>query len=138
MRIRFTVLLVVALLLPCAAARASVSWVVKGHGFGHGVGMSQYGAYGYAEHGKDYRFILEHYYTGTNLQMLQGPRVVRVLVGVVRGDIGFRGATSACGKSLDPGREYKAHRVSSGVKLRSTSDRPLASCGGMLRAAGAG
>jgi stage II sporulation protein D len=138
MRIRFTALLVFALLLPCAAAQASVSWVVRGHGFGHGVGMSQYGAYGYAEHGKDYRFILSHYYTGTKLGMLQGPRIVRVLVGVVGGDVGFSGATSACGKSLDAGREYEAHRVGAGVKLRSTSGRPLASCGTKLRAAGAG
>ena len=38
--------------------------MVKGHGFGHGVGMSQYGAYGYAKHGKGYRFILGHYYPG--------------------------------------------------------------------------
>jgi stage II sporulation protein D len=138
MRIRFITLLAIALLLPCAAAQASVSWVVKGHGFGHGVGMSQYGAYGYAEHGKDYSFILEHYYTGTKLETLQGPRIVRVLVGVLPGDVGFRGATSACGKSLDPGREYEAHRVGGGVMLRSTSGTPLASCGAKLRAAGAG
>jgi stage II sporulation protein D len=138
MRIRFTALLVFAFLLPCAAAQANISWVVKGHGFGHGVGMSQYGAYGYAEHGKDYRFILGHYYRGTKLGTLQGPRVVRVLVGVVGGDVGFSGATSACGKSLDAGREYEAHRVGSGVGLRSTSGRPLASCGAKLRAAGAG
>ena len=39
------------------AAGASVSWVVHGRGFGHGVGMSAYGAYGYAKHGKTYRFI---------------------------------------------------------------------------------
>jgi stage II sporulation protein D len=138
MRIRFTTLLAIALLLPCAAAQASVSWVVKGHGFGHGVGMSQYGAYGYAEHGKDYSFILQHYYTGAKLETMQGPRIVRVLVGVLPGDVGFRGATSACGKSLDPGREYEAHRVGGGVMLRSTSGTPLASCGAKLRAAGAG
>ena len=55
------------------SARAGVSWVVRGHGFGHGVGMSQYGAYGYAEHGKDYRFILGHYYRGTTLGDAAGP-----------------------------------------------------------------
>src|SRR6476646_2597791 len=117
MRIRLATLFL--FLVFASSAQASVSWVVKGHGFGHGVGMSQYGAYGYAEHGKDYRFILGHYYTGTQLGMLQGPRVVRVLVGVVGGDVGFSGATSACGQSLDAGREYEAHRVGGGVKLRS-------------------
>ena len=34
-------------------AQASVSWVVHGRGFGHGVGMSAFGAYGYAQHGAD-------------------------------------------------------------------------------------
>jgi stage II sporulation protein D len=129
---------VAGLTLTPVAAQGSVSWVVKGHGFGHGVGMSQYGAYGYAKHGKGYRFILDHYYRGTTLGMLQGPRIVRVLVGVVGGDIGFSGATSACGKRLDSAREYQAHRVGSQVKLRNSGGRPLAGCGGRLRAAGAG
>jgi stage II sporulation protein D len=134
-------MLFLAVLVPVAGpgtAQASVSWVVKGHGFGHGVGMSQYGAYGYAEHGKDYRFILGHYYRGTKLEMLQGPRIVRVLVGIAGGDIGFRGATSACGRRLDSGREYEAHRSGAGVKLRNGAGRPLADCGRKLRAAGGG
>jgi stage II sporulation protein D len=36
-------------------------------GFGHGVGMSQYGAAAMAEEGADYRTILAHYYPGTTL-----------------------------------------------------------------------
>lgn len=36
-------------------------------GFGHGVGMSQYGAKVMAEQGADYREILSHYYPGTEL-----------------------------------------------------------------------
>ena len=36
-------------------------------GFGHGVGMSQYGAEVMAESGADYRAILAHYYPGTEL-----------------------------------------------------------------------
>lgn len=36
-------------------------------GFGHGVGMSQYGAYGMAERGYDYKKILSHYYSGTKV-----------------------------------------------------------------------
>ena len=134
-----------ALLAPCAgqaiapaATQAGVTWVVKGHGFGHGVGMSQYGAYGYAKHGKGYRFILDHYYRGTKLGMLEGPRIVRVLVGISRGDVGFSGATSACGRRLDSGREYEAHRGGGRVKLRAGGGRPLADCGRKLRAAGGG
>jgi len=119
-------------------AQASVSWVVHGRGFGHGVGMSAYGAYGYAEHGKSYRFILGHYYTGTSLGTVQGARVVRVLLGIEGGDVGFSGATSACGVRLDPARSYQAHRDGSGVRLRSSSGKRLANCGRTLRAAGSG
>ena len=146
MRIRLTAMLFLATLAPVAGlaaapgtAQAAVSWVVRGHGFGHGVGMSQYGAYGYAEHGKDYRFILGHYYKGTKLETLPGPRIVRVLVGISGGDVGFSGASSACGRRLDSGREYEAHRSGARVKLRSAKGgRPLADCGRKLRAAGGG
>ena len=72
--------------------------------------MSQYGAYGYAKHGKGYRFILGHYYSGTTIGTLDGPRVVRVLLDIAGGDVGFSGATSACGSALDPDRSYEAHR----------------------------
>ncbi len=37
-------------------------------GFGHGVGMSQYGAKVMAREGADYRQILAHYYPGTELR----------------------------------------------------------------------
>lgn len=40
------------------------SFVFVGSGWGHGVGMSQWGARGMAEHGYNYRQILEHYYRG--------------------------------------------------------------------------
>jgi stage II sporulation protein D len=40
---------------------------VVGRGFGHGVGMSQWGAYGLAVRGKDYGSILRYYYRGAEL-----------------------------------------------------------------------
>ncbi len=39
-----------------------------GRGFGHGVGMSQWGAYGLARRGEDYQRILLHYYRGSELR----------------------------------------------------------------------
>ncbi len=138
-RLRFLLLLATAIsLLTAPAAEAGVSWVVHGHGFGHGVGMSAYGAYGYAEHGKGYRFILGHYYPGTTIGTLPGPRTVRVLLDVESGDVDFSGATGACGTVLDPKRDYQAHRAGGTVKLRSSGGKPLANCGRKLRAAGAG
>jgi stage II sporulation protein D len=136
MRIRLLALLLFLCLAP--SAQASVSWVVRGHGFGHGVGVSQYGAYGFALHGKDYRFILAHYYQGSTISLVEGAKVVRVLLDISPGDIGFSGATSACGVALDPARSYEAHRDGARVKLRSSAGKPLADCGSRLRAAGKG
>lgn len=39
-------------------------------GYGHGVGMCQYGAKGLAEHGYGYEEILKHYYTGVTVKEL--------------------------------------------------------------------
>ena len=139
-----TSLLALAAALVCAlgatgaSARAQVSWVVHGHGFGHGVGMSAYGAYGYALHGKGYKFILGHYYPGTALGQISGPNIVRVLLGATSGDVTFSEATSACRTKLEPTRTYEAHRVGESVVLRSSGGKPLAKCGATLRAAGAG
>ena len=53
---------------------ACFQWEVQGEklvfyvtGYGHGVGMSQYGARAMAEDGADYREILTHYYTGVTV-----------------------------------------------------------------------
>lgn len=135
---RLLVALVALLSVYPMAAQASVSWIVHGRGFGHGVGMSAYGAYGYAKAGKSYSFILGHYYRGTTIGTLDKPRVVRVLLDISPGDVEFSGATSACGKALDPARSYEAHRVGKTVKLRSSGGKPIADCGRKLRAAGRG
>lgn len=39
-------------------------------GYGHGVGLSQYGANGMAKAGKSYQEILQHYYTGVELKQV--------------------------------------------------------------------
>lgn len=134
---KIVLLVLVASLYP-ATASAAVNWVVHGRGFGHGVGMSAYGAYGFAEHGKGYRFILGHYYRGTEIGTLDKPRVVRVLLDISPTDVEFSGATSACGRALDPRRSYEAHRGGRAVVLRSSGGKALANCGRKLRAAGRG
>ncbi len=111
---------------------------MHGHGFGHGVGMSAYGAYGYALKGKSYQFILAHYYTGTSLGTISGPNVVRVLLTTSCGDVDFSEATSACRTKLEPTRTYQAHRLGNTVVLRTSAGKPLARCGATLRAAGKG
>lgn len=44
--------------------------IFDGHGFGHGLGMAQYGAKAMAEKGQKYEAILKHYYTGVELVKL--------------------------------------------------------------------
>jgi len=73
-------------LLLAPAAGAADSWqvpedarvTVVGHGFGHGHGMSQYGAEGAARQGLTHEEILAFYYPGTSLARLKGK--VRVLL----------------------------------------------------------
>ena len=68
---------------PRAAAEPVVAgtptFVFTGRGWGHGVGMSQWGAYGFATHGWTYDRILAHYYRGTALSKAPAARV-RVLL----------------------------------------------------------
>jgi len=77
-RLAVPVLALLAALVPAAGARAD--YVIDGRGFGHGVGMSQYGAYGYAlREGRDFRWILGHYYPGTSVGRVATARM-RVLL----------------------------------------------------------
>ncbi len=54
-------------------------FVVSGRGWGHGVGMSQYGAYGMANAGHTHEEILAHYYSGTEIGKAE-TKQVRVLL----------------------------------------------------------
>ncbi len=111
----------------CAAGAANAKWVVKGHGYGHGVGLSQYGAYGYASHGVGYQKILAHYYTGTDLGRAAGQ--VRVLLGE-SGSVEFSGAGKACGQTIESRSRYTFVADGGGVELRDSHGKKLAGCGG--------
>lgn len=67
-----------ALAAPLTASAGTV-FLLDGRGWGHGVGMSQWGAEGYARHGYGYQQILAHYYPHTHIGIAQ-PRQVRVLL----------------------------------------------------------
>jgi SpoIID/LytB domain protein len=76
---------VLAALALCSAGAGGTAFaatlIVEGAGEGHGVGMSQDGALGYAKHGWSYQAILAHYYTGTTIGQAPANAMVRVLVG---------------------------------------------------------
>ncbi len=64
-----------------ATPAAASTLVIEGAGDGHGVGMSQDGALGYAQHGWTDTAILAHYYTGTTLGQAPAGSVIKVLEG---------------------------------------------------------
>ena len=123
-----------ALLLP-ASADAAARWTVRGAGWGHGIGLSQWGAYGFARQGYDYERILSHYYTGTRVTR-GGTSVVRVLLQANRSTVSFTGATRASGRRLTEDSVYRATRDGTEVVLRSSSGRRLASYSDVLPLSG--
>ena len=80
-----SLLLTGALTAPSAQADSSVKpsggkFVIKGAGFGHGHGMSQYGAYGAAKKGLSWKQILAFYYPGTTLKTLSKSTTIKVWI----------------------------------------------------------
>jgi len=115
-----------------ATSEAAVRHVIRGAGFGHGIGMSQYGAYGYALEGARYPGILAHYYRGTRLSTApSGP--VRVLLQPVDPYIRVRGATSVGGRSLKPGTMYIAKRGGGGIVVTTSRGRRVGTFGSVIK-----
>jgi stage II sporulation protein D len=102
----------VAALVLAGPASAASTLFIQGGGYGHGIGMSQYGTYGYALHGWTYQQILAHYYTGTALGTTNPNQTVRVLLGTRTA--AFAGATRAGGKKLDPSLTYDVTALPNG------------------------
>ena len=126
-----------ACLVACAPAGAASRFTIRGAGFGHGVGMSQYGALGYAQHGVGYAAILSHYYSATALGSAPAGRQVRVLLESPRPSVTFSGASQAGTKTLDPGKTYRAVRHGlSQIELRSSAGKHVANFTAPLQVAG--
>lgn len=64
-----------------AAQPGAPVFLISGRGWGHGVGMSQWGANGFARRGHDYRRILAHYYRGTTIGKAPVAKVRVLLAG---------------------------------------------------------
>ena len=77
----------------------ATTFVASGRGWGHGVGMSQYGALGFANEGRRYGEILAHFYPGTSLGAAP---VARVRVDVPR--TGPSAGFPACSAVGSPGK----------------------------------
>jgi stage II sporulation protein D len=110
------------------AADAEVRHVISGAGFGHGIGMSQYGAYGFALEGSNYTEILAHYYKGTSLDSAPS-RPVRVLMQPDDPYIRVRGASSIGGRRLNIDTLYVARESGGGILVTTSSGRRVARVG---------
>jgi stage II sporulation protein D len=123
---RLLLLTALAALVSTASADAASRFTIRGAGFGHGVGMSQYGAMGYAKQGASYRDILAHYYTGTSLGTVAPNRVVRVLLQSTSGAAAITGAERAGSRTLDPAKSYRVvRRTYDQVDLQSAGGKKL-------------
>src|SRR5882757_6037031 len=115
---RFRVFGVLAALAACfvlaPSASAELVWKIDGAGFGHGVGMSQFGAAGFARHGYTSEQILGHYYPGTSVRTVT-PGQVRVLLLSGEGRVDFAGVSVGCGYRLDEGKDYGARAGPKGI-----------------------
>src|SRR3954470_5503039 len=61
-----------------AVASTSGSFIIRGAGFGHGHGMSQYGAYGAARKGLTWKQILAFYYPKTTVSAMPSGTTIKV------------------------------------------------------------
>jgi SpoIID/LytB domain protein len=124
---RLRVLLVIAaLLIPAlpVSAASDDPWIFEGGGWGHGVGMSQFGALGQAQEGRSPDQILKHYYTGTSIGSVPGsywtnnpdglwigvaPNTTSVSLAAVGGDIKVCQPLGECSSPtvISPGESWR-------------------------------
>jgi SpoIID/LytB domain protein len=71
-------LALVAALVPLSPAAAGRTVTITGGGWGHGIGMSQYGTLGRAQRGDGHKEILQHYYSGAKVSTVPMPGHIRV------------------------------------------------------------
>jgi stage II sporulation protein D len=105
--------LLAAAVAPAAAMSTDQSYwvpvsrqiVVRGHGFGHGHGMSQYGAQGAASQGLGYQDIADFYYPGTTWSKVSGK--IRVLISAdTTSDVVVSPAAGLTVRDLGDGQTY--------------------------------
>ena len=112
---RRAVPLALLLALACApSAHATSRMVIRGAGFGHGIGMSQYGAYGLALQGVNYQAILGALLHGHAARPALPEPEVRVLLQSAQRKYTLSGAARIGTRSLDPAKTYNVIRGGSG------------------------
>ncbi len=88
--------------------RGSEGYAFVGSGYGHGVGMSQWGARALAERGVSYQRILARFYPGTRLEKIKTRRIAAT--DSVLGARTLDGSGLSLGSAASRGRRVLAHR----------------------------
>jgi stage II sporulation protein D len=138
-------MLLLALTASAASAAPRTTFTIRGAGFGHGVGMSQYGAMGYAQQGRSASEILAHYYSGTALGTTDPNAKVRIQLVADTSSARISGARQAGSRKLDPAKTYVVKRrgltqvdLSSGGRRLATFTAPLQVAGDVTALGGVG
>lgn len=118
MRRLLPALAVVLALVFVSSASATSLFVITGRGWGHAVGMSQWGAYGLALQGKTYAQILDHYYRDTTLDTRSPSTRVNVLLADGRSSLAVGSASSF---QVSDGTRTRTHAAGYPVSVTKTS-----------------
>lgn len=101
--------------------RQSGAYRFLGHGYGHGVGLSQWGAKGRAEAGQNYREILGFYYTGVALTEMPDAEAAPPRLAAV---------TDPSGRGAPEGSGNAESNETDGSESSAASEAPSGSHGG--------
>ena len=107
-----------------AASPPATTFVLTGGGWGHGVGMSQWGAFGQAKAGRGYKEILDHYYRGTTLGAAPATRAREGARPDRRRGLGSVAVTSPSAIVVVDGKG-KRHRLPGAVALDRKLELPV-------------
>lgn len=105
-----------------SAANVRKAVALKGRGWGHGVGMVQWGAEGKAKRGRTYRDILAYYYGGLRPRAYAEPEEIRVGVAVGLKSVVIEGTGDVIVEGKDVG--LGPWRVTGGKRLRIKHTSP--------------
>jgi stage II sporulation protein D len=113
---------------PSSAATHYINF--SGRGWGHGIGLSQYGAKGYADHGFSADKILRHYYTGSQKGTVSNS-TVRVHIAASRSFINLTSASqyylvdlsTKKRYTLKKSSNYRVYKYGTRYKLYNVSSR---------------
>lgn len=113
------------------------SWTIQGAGFGHGVGMSQYGARSLADKGRSAREILAHYYPGTTYDAVPDTASIDVNLMTRASSVVVRGVSRGAGGgwlTVTAGSGRLVAPSSATVTLTRTASAVRATCQGCAAA----